>query len=266
MSDSLERDDDFEDRSRDIESLRAYAVADTGRLTRRWIEDAMTAGSRVNTAYVYGKFPLGEDAIKCLPAFEYDQMRGQSSDAGKIEDQRARAYHRLQDFLLERHEYFAAWQVAKKLSGIECWWYAYRHFFLWRVMAAAIAGDIAFNGSSPWRQMLMAPHGDWAVGLFSVLLILSPPVFAEAFQAPVHALRYGKERRTRLGIVWLNAVVVVLAIAGAEWILATYACPGCCDWKEVDNWRYHLLAASAAQALGYVINLVWRDRSLAGPA
>jgi hypothetical protein len=252
-----ETDVDF-DKDPDLSATRDKIVAGTpgAAYIRDWVLYALTPGTRVNQAYLYGRFKLGEDMEKCSSAFEENTLEKQR-----------RAYHRLQDFLLAQHEYSAAWQITRKLRNAkESPKYTYRHFIFWRLIAASIAGEIALHGSSPWREIVTLPRPGLAVCGISLLLIILPPGLAELFQSPVHALSNFKGLFSRLWMVWFNAIFIVLLLGGFEWLLSTLGCPGCCEWKNTNNWQYHLAAASAAQALGYVINLVWRDRSLAGPA
>ena len=87
-------------------------------------------------------------------------------------------------------------------------------------------------------------------------------VLTEWFQAPPHALQHMWKR---LRIVWFNAFGIVFLVGGVEWLLKVVVQPSGDSWKDAGNWKYHLMSASVSLSIGYVVNLIWRERSIAGP-
>jgi hypothetical protein len=249
-----------------IEGLTDKSSPEDAQDVQRWFAEGLTAGSEVQLQYRLGRFLLGADLRRFLWAF--DEMHlGKGEKAEEQAARRRRAYHFLLDGMLANYEYSMAHEVRRKLkeSG-ESVWLRWRHFILWRLAAAAVAGNIALGGSSHWLHTTLefaAVTCWWGVAFVSTSLLVLPAVATEYFQAPTHVLRNKGELFRRLMMVLLNAVCILLAIAVAQWgLVLAYAGPRS-GWRD---FRIHVMMAAVSVAIGYAVNLIWRDRSIAGPA
>ena len=236
-------------------------------LVRQWVAEALKTDSAVNIRYRLGEYALGADVVDFLWAFDKDHLRRQGETDEQARARRRRAYHSLLAGLLANYEFSAAHAVRDQLkeSG-ETWWRRNRHFVLWRLLAGAVAGNVALGGSGTWLAVTkaVARESSWCIVLLvSGTLVVVPAVVSELFQAPPHVLADRGEFWRRLRSVVHNAAWFVLLITGAEWLVGLKYTAAGSMWRDG---KVHLMMASVSLAIGYAVTLIWRERSIAGPA
>jgi len=261
--------DIFDDPKCDLDATRSRLLASKNHpdTARDWLKALLTDGSPVNEAYETGRYKLGKDVQDLVWAFDGDLLKCDGRALEDVREIQLRAYSRLMNFLLANYEYRAASAIKGMLRHThERWWLRNRHFLLWRLLAGAVAGNIALGGSSTWREAVVALSLLPACGVIAVslLLIFLPALATELFQAPRHMLHKWSEIMARLRIVWTNALGIVAFVGVFEWLVALNLRTN--SWLVAGNWKFHLLSASVSLAIGYVVNVIWRERSIAGPS
>lgn len=226
---------------------------------RYWFYDALTPGNLVNQAYAWGVYDFGTDIMKHLNVFDTADL-----------DYRARAYYRIILALISDYDLRHAWQISKELRKLKRFSYravAFRPFLLWRLWAGTLGGSLALGGSASWSAIVSATAVQlpalWVV-LISFGLIVIPGFVFELILMPPHVMR-------RNGWLWRwiyvsgNALLFALLVAFVQYLLFEHFRPG-------DGWVgaqcrpvYHFLTAAVASSLGYVVNLVWREKPIFAP-
>ena len=259
MQDSKEWRQQIEGTSAESQDSKAAANV------RSWLAEALRDGSELQLRYRIGEYDLGKDVEQFLWAFDEAHLRKDPTRKEQLA-RRRRAYHFLLAGVMANYEYSAAREIRKQLKAAEeTFWLRWRHFILWRLMVAAIAGNIALGGSAHWMETTKRFAVDtcgWGVACMSILFLVAPAMLADCFQAPTQVLRNTGEYFLRLRMVLLNALAILLGIFGVQWALAWRYTPPGSAWRDP---KIHIMMAAVSLAIGYVLNLFWRERPIAGP-
>ncbi len=222
-----------------------------------WFERAVLHDdSKVARLYNRGKFVLGDDILATAKDFQ----RAFSTHDPEEKQAYQRALEAVINTLLRQNQFAAAWAVAGLLKNSGAGWLAsHRYFFLWRMLACVVAGGVALAGNGGLTDTLKkiaSTASDHSL-LIAMGIALVPIVGFEIVIAPSYGKHRLKETCFRLGTILLNGMVFAGMLGAGQSFVDTRV-----GWNS--RVEFVQLCAATSLALGYVINLIWRDKSVAG--